>query len=93
LPFVIVGSPGSAVLFTGKVVLLLLVYVRADAATVRQPIYGLLFGNLLMVALLFLMRQHEMVPLFPGQVADFTLMDQMGWLMVWGTVVLFSIPS
>jgi hypothetical protein len=33
--------------------------------------------------------QHEVVSLVPGQVADLTLMDQMGWLMVWGTVVLF----
>ena len=51
LPFGIVTSPGSTVLFTGKLMLLLLVYIREDAVVVRQPIYGLLIGNLLMVAL------------------------------------------
>src|SRR5271166_5126013 len=39
LPFGIVASPGSTVLFTGK--LMLLVYIREDAVVVRQPIYGL----------------------------------------------------
>ena len=47
LPLGVVTSPGSTVLFTGKLMLLLLVYIREDAAVVRQPIYGLLIGNLL----------------------------------------------
>ena len=59
LPFGIVTSPGSSVLFTGKLMLLLLVYIREDAKVVRQPIYGLLIGNLLMVALAALMRHHD----------------------------------
>ena len=42
LPLGIVTSPGSTVLFTGKLMLLLLVYIREDATVVRQPIYGLL---------------------------------------------------
>ena len=46
LPFGIVTSPGSSVMFTGKLMLLLLVYIREDARVVRQPIYGLLIGNL-----------------------------------------------
>ena len=58
LPFGIVASPGSTVLFTGKLMLLLLVYIREDAKVVRQPIYGLLFGNVLLFALASLMRQH-----------------------------------
>ena len=41
LPFGIVTSPGSTVLFTGKLVMLLLLYIREDAVVVRQPIYGL----------------------------------------------------
>jgi len=45
LPFGIVTSPGSTVLFTGKLMLLLLVYVREDAMVVRQPIYGLLIAT------------------------------------------------
>ena len=59
LPLGIVTSPGSTVLFTGKLMLLLLVYIREDAVVVRQPIYGLLFGNLLMVGLATLMRHHD----------------------------------
>ena len=53
LPFGIVTSPGSTVLFTGKLMMLLLVYIREDAVVVRQPIYGLLIGNVLMFALAF----------------------------------------
>jgi diguanylate cyclase (GGDEF)-like protein len=89
LPFGILISPGSTVLFTGKLIMLLMVYVCEDAATARQPIYGLLFGNLLMVALVFLLRHHDVAPIVPGRAPDFGLMDEMGWLMVWGTVLLF----
>ena len=82
-------SPGSTVLFTGKLIMLLLLYIREDAAAVRQPIYGLLIGNFLMVALVFLMRHHVVTPLNPGAVPDFGFMDQMGGLMIWGTLLLF----
>jgi diguanylate cyclase (GGDEF)-like protein len=89
LPFGIVASPGSTVLFTGKLMLLLLVYIREDAVVVRQPIYGLLLGNLLLLALAFLVRQHHLVALAPGRAANFGFLDEMGALMLWGTVVLF----
>ena len=89
LPFGIVASPGSSVLFTGKLMLLLVVYIREDAKVVRQPIYGLLIGNLLMVALAALMRHHGLVALGPDRVADFGFLDEMGALMVWGTALLF----
>ncbi len=89
LPFGIVTSPGSTVLFTGKLMMLLLLYIREDAVVVRQPIYGLLFGNVLLFALAFLMRHHTLVPLSPGRAADFAFLDQMGALMVWGTAILF----
>ena len=85
LPFGIIASPGSTVLFTGKLMLLLLVYIREDAMVVRQPIYGLLLGNLLLVALAALMRQHAA----SGHATDFGFLDQMGALMVWGTLILF----
>lgn len=49
LPFGLL-SPGSTVLFSGKLAIILLFYIREDAETVRQPIYGLLVGNFLMVA-------------------------------------------
>ena len=35
LPFDIVSSPGSTVLFTGKLMMLLLLYIREDAVVVR----------------------------------------------------------
>jgi hypothetical protein len=93
LPAGIVTSPGSSLLFTGKLMLLLLVYIREDAKVVRQPIYGLLIGNLLMVVLAALMRHHSLAQIGPesgpGAAADFAFIDQMGALMVWGTAVLF----
>src|SRR6202050_1384326 len=90
LPFGIVASPGSAVLFTGKLMLLLLVYIREDAVVVRQPIYGLLIGNLLLFALAFLTRQHGAAELAANRQADFGFLDEMGALMVWGTLILFA---
>src|ERR1041384_809284 len=69
LPLGVITSPGSTVLFTGKLMMLLLLYMREDAQVVRQPIYGLLFGNVLVVALAFEMRTHNYVPLAPGRAA------------------------
>ena len=89
LPFGIVASPGSTVLFTGKLMMLLLLYIREDAVVVRQPIYGLLFGNVLLFALAFLMRHHVPVPLAPDRTAVFAFLNEMGALMVWGTAILF----
>ncbi len=83
-----VVSPGSIVLFSGKLVMLLVVYIREDAAVVRQPIYGLFLGNLLIVAAVLLLRLHAPVAI-PGQVPDLTFLDQTGGLMVWGTTLLF----
>ena len=88
LPFGIV-SPGSAILFSGKLMMLLLLYMKEDAATVRQPIYGLLIGNALMIGLVLLLRQHEVAVLPDGRTPDIGFIDQMGWLMVWGTTLLF----
>ncbi|MCW5687376.1 MAG: GGDEF domain-containing protein [Pseudolabrys sp.] len=89
LPLGIVASPGSTVLFAGKLMLLLLLYIREDAVVVRQPIYGLLFGNVLVFALGFILRHHSLLPLATGRAADFVFLDQMGGLMVWGTAILF----
>ena len=89
LPFGIVASPGSVILFTGKLMLLLLVYIREDAVVVRQPIYGLLLGNVLLLALAALMRWHG-TGVLDGHAADFGFLDEMGALMVWGTLILFA---
>ena len=89
LPFGIVTSPGSTVLFTGKLMLLLLVYIHEDAVVVRQPIYGLLVGNILVVMIAYMMRNHALMPLSPERVADLGFLNEMGVLMVWGTGILF----
>ncbi len=89
LPLGIVTSPGSTVLFTGKLLLLLLLYIREDAVVVRQPIYGLLFGNVLVFALGFVLRNHGLAAMSAGRGADFAFLDEMGGLMVWGTAILF----
>ncbi len=89
LPLGIVASPGSTVLFTGKLMLLLLLYIREDAVVVRQPIYGLLFGNVLVFVLGFVLRNHGLAAMSAGRGADFAFLDQMGGLMVWGTAILF----
>src|SRR5665647_2635863 len=89
LPLGIVTSPGSTVLFTGKLMLLLLLYIREDAVVVRQPIYGLLLGNVLLFALAFVMRHHAAIPLGADRAADFGFLNEMGALMVWGTAILF----
>ncbi|TIV98775.1 MAG: GGDEF domain-containing protein, partial [Mesorhizobium sp.] len=88
LPFGLV-SPGSAVLFSGKLVMILLLYMKEDAATVRQPIYGLLLGNALMIGLVLILRLHAVSPLPDGRMPDIAFIDEMGWLMVWGTSLLF----
>jgi diguanylate cyclase (GGDEF)-like protein len=88
-PFGTALSPGSIVLFSGKLVMLLLLYIREDAEAVRQPIYGLLFGNFLIVGLILVMRRHDVVAPVPGQLPDFPFLDQMGGLMIWGTILLF----
>ncbi len=81
LPLGIFISPGSVVLFSGKLVMLLLVYIREDAATVRQPIYGLLFGNFLIVALVSLLRFHGLASPGAGRVPDLAFLDLHGDLI------------
>lgn len=88
LPFGLL-SPGSTVLFSGKLAIILLFYIREDAETVRQPIYGLLIGNFLMVALVLTLRLYGPPVSLSGYNADLVLIDQMGLLMIWGTTLLF----
>lgn len=89
LPFGLI-SPGSTVMFAGKLSMILMLYIREDAEIVRQPIYGLLIGNCLMVPLAAILRLYTPMPLPSGAAPDLTLIDQLGLLMVWGTLVLFA---
>ena len=88
LPFGVI-SPGSSILFSGKLMMILLLYVKEDAAVVRAPIYGLLAGNFLTVGLSLLLRHHHTVGIVPGRIADLAFIDEMGWLMLWGTMLLY----
>lgn len=88
LPFGLI-SPGSTVMFTGKLAFFLLLYIKEDAEVMRQPIYGLLSGNLLMIALGLVLRLYSDPASLPGYNPDLRFIDQMGLLMVWGTLLLF----
>jgi diguanylate cyclase (GGDEF)-like protein len=88
LPFGLI-SPGSTVLFSGKLAMILLLYLLEDAETVRQPIYGLLIGNMLMVGLVLLLRLYDPPAPLSGYNPDLTLIDHVGVLMIWGTTLLF----
>jgi diguanylate cyclase (GGDEF)-like protein len=88
LPFGLI-SPGSTVLFSGKLAMILLLYLLEDGETVRQPIYGLLIGNMLMVGLVLLLRLYDPPATMSGYNPDLTLIDHVGVLMIWGTTLLF----
>lgn len=88
LPFGLI-SPGSTVMFTGKLAFFLLLYIKEDAESMRQPVYGLLVGNLLMVVLASILRLHSDPAGLPGYNSDLQFIEQIGLLMVWGTALLF----
>ncbi|MCP2154243.1 GGDEF domain-containing protein [Agrobacterium tumefaciens] len=88
LPFGVV-SPGSSILFAGKLMMILMLYMREDAAVVRQPIYGLFLGNILTIIMVQIIRFHPTVAIVPGQSVDTGFLDEMGVLMVWGTSLLY----
>jgi diguanylate cyclase (GGDEF)-like protein len=82
-------SPGSAVLFSGKIMLILLLYTKEDATTVRQLIYGLLIGNFLTLIFGLILRLHVVSPLPNSTIADIGFINTMGMLMLWGTCLLY----
>lgn len=88
VPFGVV-SPGSSVFFAGKLMMILMLYLQEDAATVRQPIYGLFLGNILTAGIAWILQFHATVELSPGRGADLGFLNEMGWLMVWGTALLY----
>lgn len=88
VPFGVV-SPGSSVFFAGKLMMILMLYMQEDAATVRQPIYGLFLGNILTVGIAWVLQFHVTLDMAPARSADFGFMKEMGWLMIWGTALLY----
>ena len=55
----------------------------------RQPIYGLLLGNALTVGLVPCCASTTSSALPGGLAPDIGFIDDMGWLMVWGTTLLY----
>jgi diguanylate cyclase (GGDEF)-like protein len=88
LPFGVV-SPGSSIFFAGKLMMILMLYIKEDASVVRQPIYGLFLGNLVTVAIAQLLLLHYAIEPTASQRADFDFLQNMGVLMVWGTTLLY----
>ena len=82
-------SPGSSVFFSGKLMMILMLYLQEDAATVRQPIYGLFLGNLLTVGIAWVLQLHHPLEISPDHTPDVDFLKEMGWLMVWGTALLY----
>ncbi|WP_112664187.1 GGDEF domain-containing protein [Microvirga flavescens] len=89
LPFGVVASPGSALLFSSKLILILLVYITEDADTARQPIYGLFIGNAVVILFAGSLALYGTADLSPNRSPDLKLLDEMGLLMGWGTALLF----
>ncbi len=88
LPFGLALSPGSAVLFSGKLALLLLTYIREDAPMARQPLYGMLLGNFIIILLVALLAMdHVRLPL--PRTLDVAFLGKFAALMVWGSLLLF----
>ncbi|EHS52671.1 diguanylate cyclase [Rhizobium sp. PDO1-076] len=69
--------------------LILMLYIKEDASTVRQPIYGLFLGNLVTLAIAQLLLLHYSVEPTASQRADFSFLQDMGALMLWGTTLLY----
>ena len=82
-------SPGSSIFFSGKLMMILMLYLQEDAATVRQPIYGLFLGNLLTVGIAWILQMHQPLEMSSGHAPDVDFLKEMGWLMVWGTALLY----
>lgn len=73
--------------------MILMLYMREDAAVVRQPIYGLFLGNILTVIMAQIIRFHQTVAIVPGQSVSTGFLDEMGILMVWEPAFSTSTPS
>lgn len=90
IPSVIV-SPGSVVMFTASLVVILLVYISEDANETRKVIYGIMIANLTMT---FILLVFGLQLKLPGTYNYLNLPKEIFYqnarVMVSGTVVLFA---
>jgi len=90
LPGVVV-SPGSVIMFTASLFVILLVYIFEDAIETRKAIYGIMLANLAMALLLFifaiqlrLLHTVNFLNLSPE------ILNRTAKIMLAGTTVLFA---
>ncbi len=90
LPGMIV-SPGSVIMFTASLFVILLVYVFEDAIETRKAVYGIVFANLTMTLLLFMFgRQLELLDTFNFLGLSREILNRTARAMLIGTIVLFT---
>jgi diguanylate cyclase (GGDEF)-like protein len=88
VPFGVV-SPGSVMMFSGKLIMTLLLYTKEDAAIVRQLIYGLLIGNFICLSFGYILSLHLGDGPGGAVLSDDTFLREMGVLMIWGSMLLY----
>ncbi|MFG1425458.1 GGDEF domain-containing protein [Roseixanthobacter glucoisosaccharinicivorans] len=88
LPFGLSASPGSVVFYTGTLSLLLMTHMVEGPDVARQPVLGLLLGTVaVVIAVAFLALEQGRAG--AARAADLTVLNQMGMLMLWSTLLLF----
>lgn len=90
LPGILV-SPGSVILFSASLFVVLIVYIQEDANEARKAIYGIMCANLTMSLLLYILGIHLDLP----ETKNFLnlpreLFSQNARVMFTGTLVLFA---
>jgi len=89
LPGVIV-SPGSAIMFTASLFVILLVYIFEDAIETRKAIYGIMFANLAMALLLYIFgMQLELLNTVNFLNLSREVLNENAKIMLIGTSVFF----
>jgi hypothetical protein len=83
-------SPGSSVLFTATLFVLLIIYIKEDAIETEKVIYTLLIVNVVMTILLltFGLNFREVSTLNPLNIST-SLFDISAWVLFVGTIALF----
>ncbi|MGU3495542.1 GGDEF domain-containing protein [Xanthobacteraceae bacterium A53D] len=87
MPFDLAFSPGSAILLSGKLAMVLLTYIREDAGTARQPLYGMMLGNVLVFILVATLSLEVLRAPMP-QPLDLARLGKFSAMMMWGTLLL-----
>ena len=84
-------SPGSVIMFTATLFVILLVYIFEDAVETRKAIYGIMFANLAMTLLLFIFgTQLELLHTVNFLNLSREILNRTARMMLTGTLVLFA---